>query len=334
MSTLTTTTIPRISRAALRPQPFHHVRRSIAASTAAREVTIEESNEPNWTTFETRSISRQNFQDLLQNRIPDVRVRRFLSADECQSLVKIIKTHEIVSFPSAHRNNKLIRQQDKFTSYQGSYNEDVYPPIGSVGITQFDHANDKEGYFSKVKEARLLQERFRKEANIDVLSRVKDVLQRATGLPVRIAREDDREYFAGLIRLINKSALLHADYGPYDGPQWEIGRIAAQVTWNILLKQVDGGESVVYDRPWEGPSDNAQFKDPPPGYGYSHSAVEGRASKTMKYDEGDLHFFNSRNFHEVKALPSTAAESRYTMSSFVGLLPNFWPSQPGLILWS
>lgn len=105
MSTLTTTTIPRIARVALRAQPIHQARRSIAASAVAREVPIAEENEPNWTTFETRSMSRQNFQDLLQNRIPDVRVRRFLSADECESLVKIIKTHQIVGFLSTHRNN-------------------------------------------------------------------------------------------------------------------------------------------------------------------------------------------------------------------------------------
>ncbi len=60
-----------------------------------------------------------------------------------------------------------------------------------------------------------MQDRFRKEANIDIVSRVRALLQQYTDLPVRIAREGDREYFAGLLRLINKSALLHADFGKY-----------------------------------------------------------------------------------------------------------------------
>lgn len=76
---------------------------------------------------------------------------------------------------------------------------------------------DKSGYFSKVDQAKELQNRFRNEANIDVVVRVKNTLERVIGLPVRIAQEGDREYFAGLLRLINRSALLHADFGPYVG---------------------------------------------------------------------------------------------------------------------
>lgn len=34
-------------------------------------------------------------------------------------------------------------------------------------------------------------------------------------MPVRLATEQDREYFAGLLRVINTSTLIHADYAPY-----------------------------------------------------------------------------------------------------------------------
>lgn len=84
----------------------------------------------------------------------------------------------------------------------------------------------------------------------------------------------------------------HCLYGQ-DGPDWEISKITAQITWNILLKQVEGGESIVYDRPWEGPSDDAKFKNTP-SYGYKPEVIQNRMSKSMKYEEGDLHFFNSR----------------------------------------
>jgi hypothetical protein len=320
MSTSVAQPLSSMARVAIRSLRPISGRRNATANATTRSIPVSSGEDflygtrpskSNWSTIDTQLLSRESLHDLLQNKVPDVRVPSFLSGDECQSLVKIIKTHQI-----------------------GSYNENVYPPIGSVGITQFDHAKDKTGYFSKVNNAKALQDRFRKEANIDVVDRVRNLLQQKTGLPVRIAQDNDREYFAGLIRLINKSALLHADYGRYDGPQWEIGRITAQITWNILLKQVDGGESVVYDRFWQGASDDTEFKNAPPSYGYSHRAVEGRALKKMSYEEGDLHFFNSRNFHEVKALLNNAEESRYTMTSFVGLLPDSSPSGPGLIMWS
>ncbi|KUL90576.1 hypothetical protein ZTR_00187 [Talaromyces verruculosus] len=213
--------------------------------------------------------------------------------------------HTAKSLPLSRLNLRDLFR-NRIPDVRGSYNDNVFPPIGSVGITQFDHQN--------VDQAKELQNRFRNEANIDVVARVKDTLERVIGLPVRIAREGEREYFAGLLRLINRSALLHADFGPYDGPEWEIGEVTAQITWNILLKQVDGGDSVVYDRLWRGAKDDAKFKIPQ-SYGYSPNVVEG-------------------NFHEVKPLSNTATESRYTMSSFVGLLPNFWPGHPGLIMWS
>lgn len=74
---------------------------------------------------------------------------------------------------------------------------------------------DKASYLAKVDAAQSLQDRFYNEAGIDVLSRVQSILQQSTDIPVRIAREEDREYFAGLVRMINKSALLHADFGKY-----------------------------------------------------------------------------------------------------------------------
>ena len=73
----------------------------------------------------------------------------------------------------------------------------------------------KEKYFAAGDAARSLQKRFAREAKIDIVARVQDTLQKLTGIPVRIAREGSKEYFAGLLRLINSSALIHADYGPY-----------------------------------------------------------------------------------------------------------------------
>ncbi|KAK3056836.1 hypothetical protein LTR09_002629 [Extremus antarcticus] len=223
-----------------------------------------------WSSLSTGRFSEDSIQDLFLNRIPDVCESGFLTVSECQRLVDIIKTHEIGSYPIA----------------------DIWPPVGTVGIA-FNHVEDKGSYFSSVREAQSLQDRFRTEAGIDVLGRVCQKLREICAVPVRIAREGDIEYFAGLLRLVNRAAKLHADYGPFDAPGWEIGQISAQLTWNILLKDVDGGECIVHHRPWQGVTDDS-FKNPPPDYGYSRHIVADRQSKSMKYKVGDLHLFNSR----------------------------------------
>jgi hypothetical protein len=78
-----------------------------------------------------------------------------------------------------------------------------------------------------------------------------------------------------------------------DGPSWEISRVTAQLTWNILLKQVNGGETIVYDRLWQGESDDIAFKKSS-SYGYSPAVVEGTTFKVLPPKEGTCTLFNSR----------------------------------------
>lgn len=79
-----------------------------------------------------------------------------------------------------------------------------------------------------------------------------------------------------------------------DGPEWEIGRIIAQLTWNVLLKQVPGGDTIIYDRQWQGAADDIVFRKRFPSYAYSPSGLEGRIFKVMPAVEGDLTLFNPR----------------------------------------
>lgn len=203
-----------------------------------------------------------------------------------------------------------------------------------------------------------LQNSFIGKANIDVVGRVMSVLRHTTGLPVRLAREDEREYFAGLLRVVDNTVQIHADFAPNvcllsksppkelnppltipakkDCAGWEIGRISAQITWNILLSAVPGGETIVYDRPWRGASDDAVFRKALPSYAYSPMGLQGRVFKVVKPIVGDLTLFNSRNFHEVKPCDRTVDGPqdilRLTMSSFVGLLEGEEGTE--LIFWS
>ncbi|KAF9882703.1 hypothetical protein FE257_005511 [Aspergillus nanangensis] len=257
-------------------------------------------------------LTAASLMELFKNNIPAIDVAGFIAPSEMEAMINVIESHQI-----------------------GEYNETVFPRIGSVGITQFEHQNDKKAYFQGVPAAKSLQQRFAQEANVDVLGRVTQALECASGLPVRVAREDEeKEYFAGLLRVINGSAQIHADFGPHDGPSWEIGRICSQITWNILLRPVQGGETIVYDRSWHPPSDDQQFRKPM-SYGFSPNIIENQPFKVLTPQAGHLTLFNSRNFHEVKSLDKPHQDCRYTVSSFVGLLPASSSSEKAsLILWS
>ncbi|KAL4877900.1 hypothetical protein BJY04DRAFT_121749 [Aspergillus karnatakaensis] len=304
--------------------PYSSISRANRAPAAAAAVSSQPSVEPiptstplfpqtqtrptsQWNARGDEPITAETVKALVTNNLSNLGVKNFLSPEECARMVKIIRTHTI-----------------------DSYGANVYPPIGKVGVTQFDNQNDKETYFASVPSALTLQNRFKTEANIDIIARVASYLSSVTNTPVRLAREtipsadgsgtEQKSYFAGLLRLINSSALIHADYGPFDAPGWEIGSITAQLSWNILLREVEGGECVIYRRFWQGKSDDERFRQPAPGYGYRRESVDGVECQVVKPERGELTLFNSRNFHEVRAVDVARGE-RYTVSSFIGVLP-------------
>ena len=63
-----------------------------------------------------------------------------------------------------------------------------------------------------------LQHAFIREVNVDIVGRVMDALREATRLPVRMAKEEDREYFAGLLRVMDNAVQCHADFAPHVCP--------------------------------------------------------------------------------------------------------------------
>ncbi|KAI0014518.1 hypothetical protein F4780DRAFT_767864 [Xylariomycetidae sp. FL0641] len=270
----------------------------------------------NWTTLEEKPLTNETLEDLFANRIPCVRHKGFLSHDECSRLVKIAK-------------------EMKFGHYDPVL---IFPLLSTSGITQFDYSHDMDKYLSLVEPARALQKRFIHEAGVDVIGRVRDLIHDVTGLPVRLAREGDREYFAGILRVVEGNFIApHADYGPFSDQQYEIGKVVGQVTWNILLENVPGGETLVHDRPWQGKPDDEMFQKERPQYAYRPHIYDGTITKVISPVEGDLTLFNSRNFHEVLRVDEwygkTTRDMRCTISCFIGLLPED-AGGPCLVLWS
>lgn len=74
----------------------------------------------------------------------------------------------------------------------------------------------------------------------------------------------------------------------------EIGYVVGQIAWNILLQQVRGGDTIIYDRQWQGKADDVIFKKTAPHYGYWIEGLQGNIFKVIKCVQGDLTFFNAR----------------------------------------
>ncbi|KJZ71686.1 hypothetical protein HIM_08924 [Hirsutella minnesotensis 3608] len=273
--------------------------------------------ETNWTTFQEQEMNRQAVYGVFAGQIPVIRQKEFLSLEECNQLLEVLRSHTIGDYDVNH----------------------VWPRVGFVGVSQTDYAKDKKTYFSKAEEAYSLQNRWKDELGIDIMERVAQSLEEASGLPVRLAREGDQDYFAGVIRAIDTGIQIHADFARFEGHGWEIGKIAAQMSWNILLNPVPGGDTFIYDRQWQAPQDDYAWRKVFPKYAYDPRLVDGHAVKVVKPVPGDLYWFNPRNFHEVRPCDiskdsNQQAATRYTISSMVGLLEGVDGQPDTIIMWS
>lgn len=113
------------------------------------------------------------------------------------------------------------------------------------------------------------------------------------------------------------------DYAPQDAKDWSIEGVTEQISWNLYLQSPRwGGEALVYDRAWQAGDERFRSAE---SYHYSHDVVGDSIVKINPFIEGDLVFFNSRNYHSV----TKSIGQRLTMSSFVGR-----KNDGRLVLWS
>jgi len=239
-------------------------------------------------------MNKDSLEALFDNEVPAIRVANFCTPAEAERLVRVVKTKGF------------------------DFYEDVVPPIGRIGITQFEHSNkSKDEYLGMVERSSRSRDAIFQQAAFNPLLRVKRVLGQTLNCPVGFAQEPMHgEYFAGLIRQIDNSAKKHFDFAPYDAKGWAIEQVTKQVAWNIYLEMPDqGGETVVYNQPWL-PDKFERFllEGHSGSYGFSDACVEGAQAIVIKPRVCDLWLFNTRNFHEVLG----SSGPRITVSSFVG----------------
>ena len=238
---------------------------------------------------------------LFDNQIGSVRIHNFFDLNACSSAVSNI-----------------------LKAGFGFY-EDVVPPIGRIGITQFEHTNDEDSKYNYFNKVTIADSNYSKifenlHSPVDEVTKFLGSFYKTS-----VAVEDtDKKYFTGLLRIVSE-ALLHCDWAPRDAPGWSIADINAQISWNIYLQTAEmGGESEVFNRQWQNGDDSFMIQD---SYGYDRDIVQGCESVVLKPETGDLIFINSRNFHTVRNCEQ-AESMRVTCSSFAGRKSNnvlkFW----------
>lgn len=256
-----------------------------------------------WDVLETTQLTEGTVAALLANDLCAIRLPGFVSATTCELALRGIEAHGM------------------------DYYRNIRPPIGRIGITQYEHMHgpdEKRAYFSKAAAANATRKAIFSQSG-DLLAGVIAALQGAWREPVDVAVEDTGEqYFAGLVRHI-PVALLHRDWAPRDARGWSVGQVSAQLTWNIYLQTSQGGGGlVVYHRPYQEADECAKLAAD--NCAFNAAMVKDCQLVEIDPTPGELLLFNARNYHEVR--PTEGSIPRITASSFIGRMPDghlaFW----------
>jgi hypothetical protein len=254
-----------------------------------------------WDVLELSELTHDSLQALLQNEIGAITVPEFVDRKEREAAYA-----------------SLLAAQD------WSFYEGTSPPLGRLGITQYEHFAAKDTYLDAAPDANA-----RRSAVLDPLpdpvDKVIDTFDAAWPGNVGVAEEGDRPYFVGVYRRGGGGGVkIHADWGPRDGEGWMIEQISGQLGWNLFFSSpTSGGELIVYDYPWEPHLEEhaaQRFSD------YNPELFESSRRVEVPPDPGALIIFNSRNAHAVG--PATNGEARVAVGSFIGVTEDgdlaFW----------
>jgi len=171
---------------------------------------------------------------------------------------------------------------------------------------------DEEKYLTIAEDYRKIWSRIISAAGFNPFDELKNYFKKVFHQEIKIIAKDNREYFPLTVRNLKDRVLPHADFGPFDGPDWAINKVVKQIAWNIYLTDPgQGGETLVYDYLWE--NNEAVDED-----SYGIKELNKPIKTKFSVAPGRLVLFNSRNFHEVK--PSSS--SRIAMGGLMGQLEN------------
>jgi len=265
---------------------------------------LEETIRPEtWIDRKEHPLTRESLVQLLDNRIPAIRIPGFASPEECRAFAEVAK-----------------RGNMKFYS--------ISKRVGYIGLAQYEYRWDrpKEDYFRDAAKAEE-DVQWVIERSFDPRARLIDRLQAVYDAPVEVAREEGGRYFAGIIRSTSDGIDLHADWAPLNSPTYAIGRIDGQLGWNFFAESLlEGGYTTVHNRPWNPEVVDGEI---PRSYGFGREVVAGAVPFRYEATAGDVVLFNTRNPHEVAGGQVAPGGSRVSIGSFIGRMPD-----RRLVLWS
>jgi hypothetical protein len=254
-----------------------------------------------WDIVQVNELSKDLLDGLFANDIAAVRIPNFVSPESCRIVSETVVRNGF------------------------DYYETLDPPLGRIGIAQYDHRDDKAEYFRQAELAHQTRERIFAEAG-DPIPTVIDALTPAWPGKVGLATEDAYgAYFAGIVRITVGGIKVHCDWAQHDSIGWHVGTVTSQLVWNLYYDVTEeGGLTTLYRRP--STPDIESYAEGAWGF-YRPEAVEDCESHTVRPVPGEVILFNSRNAHAVS--PATGAGVRVSASSFVGSM-----ADNSLILWS
>ena len=254
-----------------------------------------------WHTTAEQPLSADSLGAVFDNEVPVVRIKAFCPPEECRAFSAAIAKGRMQTYRLA--------------------------PVGYIGMAQVEYrwGHQKSEYFEAAARA-WADWHDVVDAAWDPLDRLIRVLSEVSGVPVGVAQEPGfGRLFAGIIRRASHGIGRHADYAPFNAPDYRIGQIDAQLAWNLFLEVPrSGGETILYNRPWT--AEVGPGEEPPMSYGLGDEVIAGAASVRYAARPGDVVIFNSRNPHEV---PPGEGGERLQIGSFIGRQPD-----GSLVLWS
>lgn len=254
-----------------------------------------------WEAVTADALTEDLLEALFANEIGGVRLQGFVSPQACSAVSEAVISNGF------------------------DYYETLDPPLGRIGIAQYDFRDKKAEYFRQAAIAHETRKRIFADAG-DPIPQVIDALTPAWRGKVGLAAEDAYgDYFAGIVRITVGGIKVHCDWAQHDAVGWHVGTVESQLVWNLYYSLTEvGGETTVYQRP--STPDIEDYAEGAFGF-YRPDAVENSPSYEVSPVRGEVILFNSRNAHSVK--PATGEGVRISASSFVGRMPD-----GSLVLWS
>jgi len=247
-----------------------------------------------WRQHTAAELSTESLAALIRNEIPAIRITDFATPDECAAF------------------SRAVRNSPDLKAYS------VATPTYYLGLVMYEYRQGggrKREFFDAVPEAVAAQQKLYSES-FDAPQRFVDTLGAHFPGTITMAHEPGYgDYCPVVVRVASGGVHLHADFAPFNSPDWATGAVSEQITWNLYTEcPAQGGETTVYNAPWT----PAAGEDP--ARGLPDRGVEDRddvESFTFAPHEGEVVLFNPRNPHKIAA-GTPGDKGRISIGSFLG----------------